>query len=180
MFLFNIEMFNDNMKSLSNLQTNFDLSKYKIASEDHDKERIYEVYDVINEDTQLLFSANAYMIEIHQFSRCEIQNFCREIHCYFKNEPKPVIINERKKSDQNKEKRIIGTPAYLAPEIYLTGEYSDKSDVYSFSLIMYEIITKNIPFTNINSINEFQQNIIEKNERPSIEACISTAYRQLI
>lgn len=36
---------------------------------------------------------------------------------------------------------IVGTPAYLAPEIYKYEGYSKSSDVYSYSLIIYEIIT---------------------------------------
>lgn len=37
-----------------------------------------------------------------------------------------------------------GQPSYSAPEILLHGEYMKSSDVYSFGLVVYEIIQKKI------------------------------------
>jgi serine/threonine protein kinase len=34
----------------------------------------------------------------------------------------------------------VGTPFYMAPELYEEGGYTEKIDVYSFGLIMYEIV----------------------------------------
>ena len=41
-----------------------------------------------------------------------------------------------------------GTPIYNAPEIWLNYDYSKAGDVYSFSLIFYEIFSLNQPFKN--------------------------------
>ena len=52
----------------------------------------------------------------------------------------------------------IGTPGYMAPEVISKGEYSTKSDVFSFGVLMYEmLIGKNpfegkTPFETINNI----------------------------
>lgn len=35
-----------------------------------------------------------------------------------------------------------GTTAWTAPEVFVTGEYSQKADVYSFAMVLYEIFTE--------------------------------------
>jgi serine/threonine-protein kinase len=39
------------------------------------------------------------------------------------------------------EQRIVGTPAYMAPEQLATGETTIQSDLYSLGLILYEVLT---------------------------------------
>ncbi|EES08788.1 cysteine-rich receptor-like protein kinase 10 [Sorghum bicolor] len=45
--------------------------------------------------------------------------------------------------DQSQEttKRVVGTYGYMAPEYALRGQYSIKSDIYSFGVLILEIIT---------------------------------------
>lgn len=40
---------------------------------------------------------------------------------------------------------FVGTPLYMAPEIFSCDQYTYKVDVYSFSLVMYQLITGNLP-----------------------------------
>ena len=42
--------------------------------------------------------------------------------------------------------RGIGTPEWMAPEIILLYPYDLKSDVYSFAIVLYEIIAETIPY----------------------------------
>lgn len=42
---------------------------------------------------------------------------------------------------QGDTKRIVGTYGYMAPEYAITGHYSVKSDIYSFGVIILEIIS---------------------------------------
>ena len=42
--------------------------------------------------------------------------------------------------------RLVGDFQYLAPEVIKKGEYCFESDVYAFSLIVYEILTNKKPF----------------------------------
>ncbi|KAH8955712.1 hypothetical protein BDL97_07G001900 [Sphagnum fallax] len=72
---------------------------------------------------------------------------------------------------------IVGTRGYLAPEYATFGQLSDKVDVYSFGILLLEIISgrKNIDFTlSINKIyllewawflheNKMLQNLIDQN-----------------
>eukprot|EP00441_Pelagodinium_beii_P018850 CAMPEP_0197654338 /NCGR_PEP_ID=MMETSP1338-20131121/38795_1 /TAXON_ID=43686 ORGANISM="Pelagodinium beii, Strain RCC1491" /NCGR_SAMPLE_ID=MMETSP1338 /ASSEMBLY_ACC=CAM_ASM_000754 /LENGTH=327 /DNA_ID=CAMNT_0043229773 /DNA_START=22 /DNA_END=1005 /DNA_ORIENTATION=+ len=39
----------------------------------------------------------------------------------------------------------VGTYHWMAPEV-VTGEYDTKADVYSFSMVMYEVICRRVPF----------------------------------
>eukprot|EP01098_Paradermamoeba_levis_P001584 TRINITY_DN11859_c0_g1_i1.p1 TRINITY_DN11859_c0_g1~~TRINITY_DN11859_c0_g1_i1.p1 ORF type:complete len:105 (+),score=33.08 TRINITY_DN11859_c0_g1_i1:128-442(+) len=44
----------------------------------------------------------------------------------------------------------IGTIAWTAPEILRHETYDEKCDVYSFGIVLWEMITHQIPFDNMN------------------------------
>ncbi|OHS93057.1 hypothetical protein TRFO_12068 [Tritrichomonas foetus] len=54
-----------------------------------------------------------------------------------------------------------GTPMYMAPEIIRGEEYSKAVDVYSYSLIVYELFIGNEPFVEGKSIFLILKNIQE-------------------
>ena len=41
-----------------------------------------------------------------------------------------------------------GTPAWIAPEIVRMEKYTEKADVYSFSIVMWEIFNKMEPYVS--------------------------------
>lgn len=83
--------------------------------------------------------------------------------------------NDLQNSKENKPK---GTPIYISPEIWEKQEYSKASDVYAFSLIVYEIITNLKPFENCN-IYQIMMNV-SKGDRPELNSTIPKSYQDLI
>jgi len=47
---------------------------------------------------------------------------------------------------------LEGTPAYLAPEILKNGIAEPASDIYSFGVVLYEMIASSRPFSRINNV----------------------------
>ncbi|XP_034482261.1 mitogen-activated protein kinase kinase kinase 7-like [Drosophila innubila] len=67
-------------------------------------------------------------------------------------------------------KDYVGTPEYMAPEISVSFTYSEKSDVYSYGIVFWEVMSRKKPFYYLT--NEEPLIIMEKvtkGERPPIE-----------
>jgi len=60
----------------------------------------------------------------------------------------------------------IGTVSWMAPEILNNEKYSEKADVYSFGIIIWEILSRKIPFEELPSWNI--PVAVTKGERPTI------------
>ena len=56
-----------------------------------------------------------------------------------------------KEFNENYLTRPVGALPYVAPEVYLTNSYSIKSDVYSFAIILWEMITETNPKLNMSA-----------------------------
>jgi hypothetical protein len=69
---------------------------------------------------------------------------------------------------------------YLAPECYNSGPYLQLSDVFSFGLIVYELLTGEPAFSEDLSQNQIAFKIAVKNERPVIPAFILPSTQDLI
>jgi serine/threonine-protein kinase len=41
---------------------------------------------------------------------------------------------------------ILGTPAYISPEMLLHGESDERSDIYSLGVVLYELLVGRVPF----------------------------------
>ena len=71
-------------------------------------------------------------------------------------------------------------PIYTAPEVLQSNEYTKKGDVYSFAFIVYEIITGEKPFCEIENMNDVLEKIINENKRPVLKESIPMSYKKLI
>jgi len=41
---------------------------------------------------------------------------------------------------------VIGTPEWMAPEVMEGQSYTEKIDVYSFGILLTELVTRQMPF----------------------------------
>ena len=49
---------------------------------------------------------------------------------------------------------LVGTPAYMAPEVITSNKYSEKADVYSFGILLCELYTGEPPYLDSNLFPE--------------------------
>ena len=76
---------------------------------------------------------------------------------------------------------VKGNPVYSAPEVLSGNKYLKSSDVYSFGLLVYSIMTNKIPYENISNLHNLFNEICVKSSRPELnEEKIGNSYRQLI
>ena len=64
---------------------------------------------------------------------------------------------------------FCGSPLYMAPEILKYREYTDKSDIWSLGVIIYEILFKKHPYMSTNQIELIKK---IKEETIIIEDCV--------
>ena len=67
---------------------------------------------------------------------------------------------------------VIGTPVYMAPEVLAKSKSSEKVDIYSFGVLLCEIITGERPYSHepYDTMNSPQltYHILEKGARPDL------------
>ncbi|KAK8888432.1 hypothetical protein M9Y10_039502 [Tritrichomonas musculus] len=74
---------------------------------------------------------------------------------------------------------IKGTPIYIAPEIWSSQEYTTASDVYAYSLIIYEIATNERPFNGYSMVQLLME-VSKKGKRPDFTDDVPECYQKLI
>ncbi|KAK8835984.1 hypothetical protein M9Y10_040181 [Tritrichomonas musculus] len=73
---------------------------------------------------------------------------------------------------------LKGTPAYMAPEVLNDDVSTKEGDVYAFSMIVYEIITCEVPFDKCNFLMLCSH--LSKGDRPAFNSLINESYKSLI
>ncbi|GJQ09296.1 hypothetical protein GpartN1_g1087.t1 [Galdieria partita] len=78
-----------------------------------------------------------------------------------------ILSDNRSQSTRKKSsKNSIGTPYTMAPEVMLGGTYRTYSDVYSFSILLWEIFTGRQPFIGLKPIQMMFQ--VSEGKRPPL------------
>jgi serine/threonine protein kinase len=61
-----------------------------------------------------------------------------------------------------------GTVRYMAPEVYLSRSYNEKVDVYSFAIVLWEMVARRQPFCGMNS-EDFKNEVVLGGLRPELD-----------
>ena len=73
----------------------------------------------------------------------------------------------KKLGDENSNTKTmkIGTSLYMAPEVVLSNNYSFKCDIFSYSIIIFQLLTEKLEniYENENEIIENQNQNLNKN-----------------
>ncbi len=72
-----------------------------------------------------------------------------------------------------------GSLRYMAPEVAKRQHYNHKVDVYSFSIMLLEIVTCQKPFDRMNR-DEYYEKVVHGEQRPHVSKKIPTAMAELI
>lgn len=73
-----------------------------------------------------------------------------------------------------------GTPLWMAPEILSGTQFNEKADVYSFGLILWQILTREDIFPEYDNLERFAYDVCKKHVRPPIPASTNTRLAELI
>ncbi|KAK8892224.1 hypothetical protein M9Y10_029447 [Tritrichomonas musculus] len=76
-----------------------------------------------------------------------------------------------------------GTPLYMAPEIISEEEYGLKADVYSYAILMYQVITETNPAEIYgNKITNYHQllKLVQQGQRPEFKSPVKKSIQTVI
>ena len=78
----------------------------------------------------------------------------------------------------------VGTKIYMSPETIEENVYNEKTDVYSFGILMFEVITNQIPYPDFQNgkITEYKFNnqVVQENFRPIFDFPVKDSIKNLI
>lgn len=76
-------------------------------------------------------------------------------------------------------KSVVGTPQWMSPEVLENSPIDEKSDIYSYGMVLYEIVTNSLPFSTLNLIQIITEVLFKKN-RPIIPDDCDICFRELM
>ncbi len=77
--------------------------------------------------------------------------------------------------------RVVTNPNWLSPEVLGQDEETTRSDVYSFGIVLWELVTREHPFDEYKLSWTYEiEDKIRSGGRPTIPATCPPAYRDLI
>ena len=95
----------------------------------------------------------------------------------------PIICDfgssRRAEQEKTMSTTSAGTSNYMAPEFIAGGHYNKEVDVYSFGMILWEMLSKKIPFSNLEPAQVIYTVVILKN-RPFLGSDVPTPLKNLI
>lgn len=81
---------------------------------------------------------------------------------------KKLHVNEKDKDGNFKLTGYTGSPMYMAPEVLLSKPYNMSADVYSYSILLWQMISLDVPYKKVPK-SFMEDYISNKNLRPTID-----------
>ncbi|KAH0795962.1 TKL family protein kinase [Histomonas meleagridis] len=69
-----------------------------------------------------------------------------------------LMVNEKEKMRQS---QMVGSPIYMAPELLQGAEYNGSADVYSYGVVMSEVLTGAPAFGDVKSMGELVMKVCQ-------------------
>ena len=76
-------------------------------------------------------------------------------------------------------KAVQGTAAYMAPELLEDNVFDEKSDVYSYGILLWEIYDRGIPWRGLQPM-QIMRKVVDKRERPPLPSSMPDDLRTLV
>ena len=73
----------------------------------------------------------------------------------------------------------IGTYQWMAPEVIGSKPYSEKADVFSYSIILWEIASREPPYRNING-TKVSEEVLNRELRPAVSPKCPESFAKLM
>jgi len=71
---------------------------------------------------------------------------------------------------KKEQKGAVGSPLYMAPEVLAEQPYNEKADVYSFGIILWELMTQKIPYEDkdFETVSDVFRFVVKQQKRPTM------------
>lgn len=73
-----------------------------------------------------------------------------------------------------------GTPLWMAPEVLSESPYDESCDLYSFGIVLWELVTGKIPFEGVKDLDGMITAVVKNKKRPEIPKDAPSRLRKLI
>jgi serine/threonine protein kinase len=64
---------------------------------------------------------------------------------------------------------VVGSCRYMAPEVFQAQPITPEADVYSFSILLWELITLEIPHRGVQRMTEMYHIVVDREDRPCLK-----------
>jgi hypothetical protein len=90
-----------------------------------------------------------------------------------------LSINSQKNTTVHNS-MAYGTPRYMSPEVICGECVTEKADVYSFGIVVWEILNEKEPFDDIDDVSEIISGVTQHNKRPPLNSKTHPSLNKLI
>lgn len=85
----------------------------------------------------------------------------------------------RLNNEENSMTGNCGTVQWMAPEILASQKYAEPADVYSYGIILWELLTRECPYEGMNSI-QCAMAVLNRGAKPEIPAWCPASFASLV